>query len=137
MLSDRMVSALNKLTIDDPDSVRRFKRTIRQLLEIFLRFTHRYWFHEVSDQPQAKEIYRMTSSYLGTDPLYVEVRHEIEDMAQYLETDTLRRQANTVVRLTVVTVFGMIGTVVTGIFGMNSSVSPGYRCLCSWSSSSA
>jgi hypothetical protein len=119
MLSDRMVSALNKLTIDDPDSVRRFKRTIRQLLEIFLRFTHRYWFHEVSDQPQAKEIYRMTSSYLGTDPLYVEVRHEIEDMAQYLETDTLRRQANTVVRLTVVTVFGMIGTVVTGIFGMN------------------
>jgi hypothetical protein len=119
MLSDRMVSALNKLTIDNPDSVRRFKRTIRQLLEIFLRFTHRYWFHEVSDQPQAKEIYRMTSSYLGTDPLYVEVRHEIEDMAQYLETDTLRRQANTVVRLTVVTVFGMIGTVVTGIFGMN------------------
>jgi hypothetical protein len=61
----------------------------------------------------------MTSNYLGTDRLYVEVRHEIEDMAQYLETDTLRRQANTVVRLTVVTVFGMIGTVVTGIFGMN------------------
>ena len=119
MLSDRMVSALNKLTIDDPVSVRRFKRTIRQLLEIFLRFTHRYWFHEVSDQPQAKEIYRMTSSYLGTDPLYVEVRHEIEDMAQYLETDTLRRQANTVVRLTVVTVFGIIGSFVTGIFGMN------------------
>jgi hypothetical protein len=119
MLSDRMVSALNKLTIDDPESVRRFKRTIRQLLEIFLRFTHRYWFHEVSDQPQAREIYRMTSSYLGADPLYVEVRHEIEDMAQYLETDTLRRQANTVVRLTVVTVFGIIGSFVTGIFGMN------------------
>jgi hypothetical protein len=119
MLSDRMVSALNKLAIDDPESVRRFKRTVRQLLEIFLRFTHRYWFHEVSDQPQAREIYRMTSAFLGTDPLYVEVRHEIEDMAQYLETDTLRRQANTVVRLTVVTVFGMIGTVVTGIFGMN------------------
>ncbi len=119
MLSDRMVSALNKLAISDSDSVRRFKRTMRQLLEIFLRFTHRYWFHEVSDQPQAKEIYRMTSSYLGTDSLYVEVRHEIEDMAQYLETDTLRRQANTVVRLTVVTILGLIGSVVTGIFGMN------------------
>ena len=119
MLSDRMVSALNKLSIEDPDSVRRFKRTIRQLLEIFLRFTHRYWFHEVSDQPQARELYRMTSTYLGTDPLYGEIRDEIEDMAQYLETDTLRRQANTVVRLTVITVFGLIGTVVTGIFGMN------------------
>jgi hypothetical protein len=119
MLSDRMVSALNKLSIENPDSVRTFKRTIRQLLEIFLRFTHRYWFHEVSDQPQARELYRMTSTYLGTDPLYVEIRNEIEDMAQYLETDTLRRQANTVVRLTVITVFGLIGTVVTGIFGMN------------------
>ena len=119
MLSDRMVSALNKLLIENPDSVRMFKRTIRQLLEIFLRFTHRYWFHEVSDQPPARELYRMTSTYLGTDPLYVEIRNEIEDMSQYLETDTLRRQANTVVRLTVITVFGLIGTVVTGIFGMN------------------
>ena len=54
-----------------------------------------------------------------TARLYIEVRHQIEDMAHYLETDTLRRQANTVVRLTVVTVFGMMGSVVTGIFGMN------------------
>ena len=119
MLSDRMVSALNKLQIEDPDSIRRFKRTIRQLLEIFLRFTHRYWFHEVSDQAQAKELYRMTSGYLGTDRLYSEIRDEIEDMSNYLETDTFRRQANTVVRLTVVTVFGLIGSITTGIFGMN------------------
>jgi hypothetical protein len=68
----------------------------------------------------------MTSSFLGTDPLYVEIRNEIEDMAHYLEQDTLRRQANTVVRLTVVTVFGLIGTVVTGIFGMNILDFPGF-----------
>jgi hypothetical protein len=119
MLSDRMVDALNRLDIRDAESVRRFKVTIRQLLEIFLRFTHRYWFHEVSDQPQAKELYRMTSNYLGNDRLYQEIREEIEDMSAYLETDTLRRQANTVVRLTVVTAFGLIGTVATGFLGMN------------------
>ena len=119
MLSDRMADALNRLDIRDAESVKRFKRIIRQLLEIFLRFTHRYWFHEVSDQPQARELYRMTSSYLGTDRLYAEIREEIQDMSAYLEGDTLRRQANTVVRLTVVTVFGLIGTVVTGLFGMN------------------
>jgi hypothetical protein len=119
MLSDRMVLALNALDISDAESVKRFKRTIRQLLEIFLRFTHRYWFHEVSDQPTAKELYRMTSSCLGTDRLYPEVREEIEDMSEYLEGDTLRRQANTVVRLTVVTTFGLVGTVVTGFLGMN------------------
>jgi hypothetical protein len=119
MLSDRMVHALNRLNIHDAESVKRFKRIIRQLLEIFLRFTHRYWFHEVSDQPQAKELYRMTASYLGADRLYDEIRNEIEDMSSYLESDTLRRQANTVVRLTVVTAFGLIGTVATGFLGMN------------------
>ena len=119
MLSDRMADALNRLDIRDAASVKQFKRTIRQLLEIFLRFTHRYWFHEVSDQPQAKELFRMTSEFLGTDRLYVETREEIEDMSEYLEGDTLRRQANTVVRLTVVTTFGLIGTVVTGFLGMN------------------
>ena len=40
-------------------------------------------------------------------------------MNNYLEADSLRRQANTVVRLTVVTIFGLIGTVVTGFLGMN------------------
>jgi hypothetical protein len=119
MLSDRMVDALNHLDISDAESVKRFKRLIRQLREIFLRFTHRYWFHEVSDQPQAKALYRMTSGFLGVDPLYEEIRQELSDMSDYLESDTLRRQANTVVRLTVVTSFGLIGTVATGFLGMN------------------
>ena len=119
MLSDRMVDALNHLDIRDAESVKTFKRTIRHLLEVFLRFTHRYWFHEVSDQPAARELYRLTSAHLGTDPLYSEIRNEIEDMSDYLETDTLRRQANTVVRLTVVTSFGLVGTVATGFLGMN------------------
>ena len=115
LLSD----ALNKLVIQDAESVRRFKRSIRQMLEIFLRFTHRYWFHEVSDQPHAKALYGMTSSFLGNDALYDEVHDEVWDMSAYLEADTLRRQANTVVRLTVVTAFGLIGTVATGFLGMN------------------
>lgn len=40
-------------------------------------------------------------------------------MSQYLDSDTQRRQSNTVARLTVVTTFGLIGTVVTGFLGMN------------------
>ena len=119
MLSDRMVDALNRLDIANAESVRRFKRSIRQLLEIFLRFTHRYWFDEgrISRRPRSST--RMTEKYLGTDPLYDEIRNEIEDISDYLETDTLRRQANTVVRLRVVTAFGLVGTVATGFLGMN------------------
>ena len=119
MMADRLGYWLKQLDIHDPESVKRFKREIRRIKEIFLRFTHRYWFRQLSDQYHARELYRMQREFLGTEALYTEVRERIEDMNIYLDSDSLRRQANTVVRLTVVTAFGLIGTTVTGFFGMN------------------
>ena len=40
-------------------------------------------------------------------------------MGQYLDSDLLRRQSNTMIRLTVVTIAGLIGTTTTGFLGMN------------------
>lgn len=119
MLSDRLVIALNDLDIQNADSVRHFKRLIRQIFEIFLRFTHRYWFHDVSDQAQARDLFHMCTENLSTDALYNEVREEIQDMSSYLDSDTLRRQSNSMVRLTVSTIFGMMATVTSGFLGMN------------------
>ncbi len=119
MFASRLVNALKALEVGDPESVKRFKRAIRENFEIFLRFTHRYWFHEVADQAQAKALYHLVTGHLGVDPLYQEVKERMYDMNEYLDSDSLRRQANTVVRLTVVTTFGMIGTITTGYFGMN------------------
>ena len=99
--------------------VRRFKRAIRSSFEGFLRFTHRYWFHEVSEQAQTRALFAKCAQHLGLDPLYAEVKERIADMNNYLDADSLRRQANTVVRLTVVTIFGLIGTITTGFLGMN------------------
>lgn len=129
LLSDRLVVALSRLDIQRVETIREFKRSIRHTLEIFLRFTHRYWFHEISNQVQVRDLYKMLSGHLGSDGLYAEVRDEVKDVSSYLESDTLRRQANTVVRLTVVTVFGLIGTVVTGFFGMNLFDFPGVPLL--------
>jgi hypothetical protein len=119
MLSDRLLHALNRLVIGNAESVRRFKRDIRALKEIELRFTHRYWHNELSDQVLAKALYGMSQKHLGTEDLYREVSGEIDDMNQYLDSDSIRRQANMVIRLTVVTIFGLIGTVATGFLGMN------------------
>ena len=119
MLSNRLAAAIQELDIGDVDSVRRFKRTIRQCHEIFLRFTHRYWFHEISIQAQAREIFAMISSHLGNDELYNEVRAEVMDMGAYLDSDNVRRQATVVVRLTVITTVGLVGTTATGFLGMN------------------
>ena len=119
MFSDRLAEALKNLDIADAASVRGFKRTIRASFAGFLRFTHRYWFHEVSEQAQVRALFRMCADHLGTDALYAEVKERIAEMNAYLDADSLRRQANTVVRLTVVTIFGLIGTVTTGFLGMN------------------
>ena len=119
MSSDRLVEALKNLDVGDVDSVRKFKRSIRGSFEGFLRFTHRYWFHEVSEQAQVRALFHLCTTHLGLDPLYAEVKERIADMNGYLDADSLRRQANTVVRLTVVTILGLIGTVTTGFLGMN------------------
>jgi hypothetical protein len=119
MFADRLVEALKDLEITDPNKIRLFKRAIRQNYEIFLRFTHRYWFHEVSEQAQTRALFRMCVGHLDLDPLYDEIKQRITDMNTYLDADSLRRQANTVVKLTVVTTFGLTGTVATGFLGMN------------------
>ena len=119
MSSDRLVEALKGLDVGDTSSVRRFKRSVRRNFEGFLRFTHRYWFHEVSEQAQTRSLFRMCTDHLATDGLYAEVKERVAEMNGYLDADSLRRQANTVVRLTVVTILGLIGTVTTGFLGMN------------------
>lgn len=118
-MSDELAVAMNRLEVGDTESVRQFKRTIRQSMEVFLRFTHRYWFHEISNQDLARAIFGRLSRHLGNDALYDEVRNEVADMNEYLDTDSVRRQAQTILRLTVVTVFGLLGTVATGFLGMN------------------
>ena len=119
MFSDQLVEALKQLDIHSSTSVKKFKRAIRASFERFLRFTHRYWFHEISEQAQVRALSHLCTEHLGLDPLYAEVKERIADMNAYLDADSLRRQANTVVRLTVVTLFGLIGTITTGFLGMN------------------
>ncbi|MDD4962383.1 MAG: hypothetical protein PHI11_00540 [Gallionella sp.] len=119
VFSDRMVDAVHDLDIRQPQSIYHFRRRIYASFEALLRFTHRYWFHELSERPHIQALYRLSSKHLGNDPLYREVKEELRDMSQYLDSNSQRQQSTTVVRLTVVTVFSMIGTVTTGLLGMN------------------
>lgn len=119
MMSDQLAEALTALDISQPASIKRFKRQIRRSYVSFLAFTHRYWFHEVSEQAHVKALFHLCTQHLQTDSVYDEVKERIRDMNSYLDADSLRRQANTVVRLTVVTILGLIGTITTGFLGMN------------------
>lgn len=119
MLSDRMVQAISRLNLEDEQSIKVFRQNIRNVMGVFLRFTHRYWFESISDQAVSKDLFNMMHKQLGTVDLFEKTRRRIMDMAEYLEGEEIKRQADTVVRLTVVTIFGLIGTMTTGILGMN------------------
>ena len=119
MFSDRLVGIVSRLEVTDETANRIFRRDIRLVHEQFLRFAHRYWFHEISNQAQTLELFERMRSHLNLDAIYAEVREELQDMGNFLDVEAMRRQNETVVRLTVVTTFGLIGTVVTGFLGMN------------------
>jgi hypothetical protein len=118
-LSNRFSIAVERLRVGDYDSVRSFKSNVREALELFLRFNHRYWFHEISNQVLAADLYKRWSRQLGSEELYAEVREEAQDINQYLDADRTRRSNDSVQRLTVVSACGMVGMVVTGFLGMN------------------
>ena len=94
----------------DFESVKQFKKHVRETLEVFLRFNHRYWFHEISNQVQASDFFSRWSHQLGSDALYAEVREEARDINEYLDTDRARKQTDNAMRLTVVSSCGMVGT---------------------------
>ncbi len=118
-LSNRFSRAVERLDVRDFESVKAFKKHVRETLEVFLRFNHRYWFHEISNQVQASEFFTRLSHQLGSDALYAEVREEARDINEYLDADRMRKQTDNAMRLTVVSACGMVGTVVTGFLGMN------------------
>jgi len=119
MFSDRAVATISKLDVRDPRANAKFRREIRLSLENFLRFEHRYWFHAISNHAQSRDLFRMLHEHLGLEAAYKEVREELQDMGNFLDVEATRRQNESMIRLTVVTTFGLIGTITTGFLGMN------------------
>ena len=119
MFSDRLAEAVNRLDVSDPKALRAFRITMKHALETFLRFSHRYWFHSISNQNPAHDLFALCRRHLELDELYEDIRTEVQEMSQFLENEAMRRQNDSITRLTVVTAFGLIGTVATGFLGMN------------------
>jgi hypothetical protein len=93
MLSDRLADAVRRLDRRDEESVQRCAALIDELGASFVRFTQRDWFDEASDEPQLRDVYRMTAGHLGTERLHAQVREALRDARLMLDTELLRRPA--------------------------------------------
>ena len=87
--------------------------------ESFLRFSQRYYFAEISGRAHVRDLFRIIRKHMNIDALFSEVRGELFDLVQYLDSNTLRKQNTSMHRLTVVAVIGLVGTIVTGFLGIN------------------
>jgi len=124
MLWDELAQAV----ANSQNEPRKFRNDVDKILRKLLQFTHRYWFTEVSNQVQAKELFDMWSKHLGSRELFDRVMKEAQDAHQYLDMREQKDQTDTTVRLTVVATIGLIfvltltffstplGTDIQGIF---------------------
>lgn len=119
MMADRLAVAVNALDITDRRSVGRFAQDMRLAMESFLRFNHRYWFHQASNQTQSGEVFALLTGKLGTERLYEDVRQSLGAMSSYLDSESLRRQSRFFLKLTVVTICFMVGAITASVLGMN------------------
>ena len=93
MLSDRLVAAIKRLEAQSATSAAEFRAEVYGLQESFMRFTQRYWFSDISDQAQTRDLFRMQRGQLDNETLYKELRDEIFDSVHYLDSVVLRAMA--------------------------------------------
>ncbi|WP_459866335.1 hypothetical protein [Endothiovibrio diazotrophicus] len=99
---------------------REFFAAVRGDLTRLLRFTHRYWFHEVTGQTQGQELFERWRAHLGVDRLYGDVTAEAQAINQFLDADDQRRQADVTTRLTYVATAGLFISIVVGVWGSDT-----------------
>jgi len=128
MLWEDLAEAVAKFS-KDSQSRQQFRDEVREILERLLHFTHRYWFTEVSNQVQAKELFDRWSNHLGSRELFERVMKEAKDAHQYWDMEEQRSQTETTTRLTVVATVGLVVGLALGLLGMND---PNQLCGFGW-----
>jgi hypothetical protein len=119
MFADRLVATLKNLDPAKSGTAAAFREETLRLQEGFLRFSQRYFFAEISGRAHVRDLFRMMRKHLNIEGLFAEVRSELFDLVKYLDSAVLRKQNRSMHRLTVVTIVGLVGTIVTGFLGMN------------------
>lgn len=60
---------------------------IRQQRKAFIRFTNQYWFHNLTEQMQGKEIFKLQQDGLGLEKHYNIIKDELERTDEYLQME--------------------------------------------------
>jgi hypothetical protein len=126
-LSERLAEALDLWRSEQPgQEPAPFHAQIGLLQQEALRFTHRYWFEDISAQLQAQELFELLRRHLRTRALHDQLSAEVRATSGWLDLlkqrELAERQhdlATSAARLNRVAALGLVLATVTGFFGMN------------------
>ncbi len=90
-----------------------------KIRKAFAQFTIHYQFPTLSNQQQAVEMYSLARKHFDVEPLFDEIKAEIHETYEYLETKRANSLADTANNIARWGIPFTAGALVTGIFGMN------------------
>ena len=129
---------IEKLDVDSRDERRRqkFEEELNLIQQRLVRFRSQFWFAEVTNQVQGREIFDMFCRHLGTRKLCTEVCAEINDAAEIVHLWNDRKQSDSGSRLTVLGImFVVLMPLADSLFkGVTPTLTKGCFCWagCCW-----
>ena len=101
----------------------RLRERAAALQRRFLAFQQHYWFTQISNQLQAREMYALWRERLGTQELHEEVKEQLENVNDFLDGRWQEKMQTSAERLNIVAVLGLVFGLTASILGMNVVVS--------------
>lgn len=100
---------------EERQALREKMRTLRGL---FLEFVERFWFTNVSNQIQARELYGMIRDRMETRMIYDEVSKQLADANEYLETEEQAEQTDAGMKLNTLAALGIGASLTFAFFAL-------------------
>jgi|GEM_PF-4517452 len=116
-------SALSDVAEKGGGDLEEHQQRMKALQQRFNTFVQRYWFTNVSNQMQARELYDQWKRELGLDALFREVNEQMKDAAAFLDSRLQMRQSDAALRLNQMAALGLPVALTSGLLGMNVVIS--------------
>lgn len=119
-LSDQMALVAQKENLEgDHQELLDYRENIKQIMARIIQFTQIYWFTDVSNQIQARELFALLRKHLGLEALFAQVTAEARETNAFLNRLEDERTAKATENFNRIAMAGTVLGVTVGAMGMN------------------
>ncbi|WP_413204160.1 hypothetical protein [Rhodospirillum sp. A1_3_36] len=118
-ISDRLTDVIGEYAEDGGVNRAETRRPLDRILQSMLEFTHVFWFTEITNQIQGRELFDLWRKHLGIERLHAQVSAEVREAKAFVDRLQDERIAGAAERFNwIATLVAVLGVTV-GFLGMN------------------